>query len=303
MKTLDYSLPFEPQLLAALLAVADLGSVSAAAHALHRSQPAVTAQLRRLEDQLGARLFTRRPRGMSLTAAGRAFLESARAAHESLGAAAKGLSREAEPEGCLELWASTTIASYVLPPLLARYAAERPRVAVRLEAVNTQEVLERLRSGGAALGLVEGHGRAPGLRLTPFIDDELIAVADPSFQPRAGGFAALKERPLLWRERGSGTRAVVERALREAGLARELPVRFELGGTEAIKAAAVAGLGIAFLSRWSIRRELALGLLRPVPGRGLALPRAFRWALAGGGLSGLARDFHDFARRGLPSLA
>ncbi|MBI3564508.1 MAG: LysR family transcriptional regulator, partial [Elusimicrobia bacterium] len=257
----------------------------------------MSGQIRRLERQLGAALFERRPRGMALTEAGRRLREAAGRAHAELSEAARGLSRAAEPEGLLALWASTTIASYVLPPLIAGFAAAHPRVRVRLFSANTAEVLDRVREGGAELGLVEGHGRAAGVSLPPFVEDELIAVADPSFAPRRGGAAALAERPILWRERGSGTRAVVERALRAAGVAPEREPRFELASTEAIKTAAIAGLGVAFLSRWSIRRELALGLLRPVPGRGLSVRRTFRWALAGGGLGGPARSFFDYASR------
>lgn len=299
----DHRLPFEPQLLAAFLAVAERGGVSAAAAVLHLSQPAVTGQIRRLEEQLGAALFERRPRGMALTEAGRRFRQAAERAHEELSRAASGLARAAEPRGLIELWASTTIASYVLPPLLARFAAERPLVRVRLVSANTEEVLERVRGGAAELGLVEGHARAPGLRLLPFLEDELVAVADASFSPRRPGLAALAERPILWREPGSGTRAVVERALRAAGARLEHGARFELGSTEAIKAAALAGLGIAFLSRWSMQRELALGLLKPVPGRGLTARRSFRWAMAGGGVGGLAKAFFDFAGRRRPSPA
>lgn len=297
----DYRLAFDPQLLAAFRAVADLGGVSAAAAALALSQPAVSGQIRRLEEQLGAALFERRPRGMTLTEAGRRLREAAVHAHAELAEAARGLSRAAEPEGKLTLWASTTIASYVLPPLLAGFAAAHPRVRVRLASANTAEVLARVREGAAELGLVEGHGRAPGVGLPAFVEDELIAVADPGFAPRRGGAAALSERPILWRERGSGTRAVVERALREAGVALEREPRFELASTEAIKEAAIAGLGIAFLSRWSMRRELALGLLRPVPGRGLTVRRTFRWAMAGGGLGGPARSFFDYASRRRPT--
>jgi DNA-binding transcriptional LysR family regulator len=239
---------------------------------------------------------------MVLTEAGHRLHAAAEAAQGALLDAARSLSRAPEPAGMLALWASTTIASYVLPPLLARFAADHPRVRVRLLSANTDEVLEGVRSGKAELGLVEGHGRAPGVRLPAFVEDELVAVADPSFLPRRGGIAALRERPLLWRERGSGTRAVVERALREAGAELPREPRFELASTEAIKEASIAGLGIAFLSRWSMRRELALGLLQPLPGRGLSVRRTFRWALPGGGLAGPARNFYDYANRRRPAF-
>ncbi|MHB2026477.1 MAG: LysR substrate-binding domain-containing protein [Elusimicrobiota bacterium] len=293
----DYRLSFDPQLLPAFLAVADHGGISAAAGALSLSQPAVSIQIQRLEEQMRTALFARKPRGMTLTNAGRRLRESALRAHAELSMAARSFSRDCDPEGRLTLWASTTIASYVLPPLLARFAAEYPKVRLRLASANTREVIESVRSGKAALGMVEGHDRAPGVRLPPFIKDEIIAVADPSFHPRRGGLAALRERPVLWRERGSGTRDVIEKALRRAGAAMERDPRFEFSNAEAIKTAAIARLGIAFLSRWSMRRELTAGLLKPVPGRGLAFARTLRWVMAGGGISGPARDFFDYANR------
>ncbi len=303
MKAHDYRLPFEPQLLPAFLAVADKGGVSQAARGLYLSQPAVTAQVRRLEAQLGVALFYRRPRGMALTEAGRRLRETAERLQASLADAARSLCASPEPEGLLVVWASTTIASYVLPPLLAGFAAEHPRVRLRLAVGNTNEVLERVRSHEAHLGLVEGLGRASGLRLRTFVQDELVAVCDPSFMPRSRGLAALRERPILWRERGSGTRAVVERAMRQSKFSAQGHPRFEFASTEAIKEAAIAGLGIAFLSRWSMQRELALGLLRPVPGRGLLARREFRWAFAAGGLSGLARRFYDWTSLRPPAPA
>ncbi len=295
--------PFEPQLLSAFRAVIDAGSVSAAARAIHLSQPAVTAQIRRLERQLKATLFLRRPRGMSPTAAARRLAAAEENARRGLCAAASELSAASEPEGLLEVYASTTIAECVLPDLIAGFAAQHPRVRVRLVSENTDEILERVRSGRAEIGLVEGLRRAAGVSLSPFAQDELIAVAAPSAMPRRSGLSALRERPVLWRERGSGTRAVVERALLRAGAILDRRPRFELSSTEAIKQAAISGLGVAFLSRWSMRRELALGLLCPVPGKALSIRRSFLWALPGAGLSGLSGLFFSYAnsRRAAPA--
>jgi DNA-binding transcriptional LysR family regulator len=297
--------PPDPRLLATFRVVATAGRISAAAKLLHVSQPAVTAQVRKLEEQCHKPLLVRSARGVTPTEAGRVLLGYAERFEALLAEAADvlgcGGAGGAGGAGDLVLAASTTIASYVLPPLLAEFARSGGAGAVRVDVGNTEEVLERVRSGAAPLGLVEGHARAAGVRLEPFLPDELVAVVASD----AGGeLRALRRArdllgvPILWREPGSGTRAVVERALRNAlGRRPPHPRDAQLGATEAIKAAAVAGLGVAFLSRWSIRAELAAGRLRVLPFADLAIPRSFSWALPAGGAAGVAKAFQRFAAR------
>jgi len=154
-----------------------------------------------------------------------------------------------------------------------------------------------VRSGRLPLGMVEGLASAPGLSLQRFLRDELVPVR-AARAPRAIAAvrtaADLAEVPILWREPGSGTRAVVERALRRA---RRGPRESDLvvGATESIKSCVLLGLGVGFLSRWSIQRELANGTLQVIPIPQLAIPRAFSWALPPGGATGQAAAFLRFA--------
>jgi DNA-binding transcriptional LysR family regulator len=289
--------------LAVFLAVAEHAGVLAAARALGRSQPAVSERVRRIEETLGAALFVRSPRGMTLTPAGAKLVGHARRMRALLAEAAQVGGREAaEP---LVLAASTTPAAFVLAPLLAEFSRAHPAAGVDLRVGNTEDVLALVRAGTVPLGVVEGLGRAAGVRLEFFRDDELV----PVYAPRrveaallrairavrtAAGLAAL---PLLWREPGSGTRRVVEAALREAG-APARAIRFDrvLGGTLALRAAALAGLGVAFLPRCAIERELLLGELAPVGAvRGLRIARQLRWAVPPGGLHGVMAEFRRFA--------
>lgn len=297
----------DPRLLPPFLAVLEHGRVSAAAKALHLSQPAVTAQIRKLEEALGAALFVRSAAGVAPTAAGLKLAGYARAVQRLLGEAALAVAGAEEPSGELGLSASTTIAAYVLPRVVARFRALHPAIGLRLVVGNTEEVIADVKRGDVAVGLVEGHARASGIRLEPYVDDEIVAVAGL----QAGG-AALRVRrpsdlvriPILWREPGSGTRAVVERALRRAGIRRApLAIDLEIGGTEAILGAAAAGLGVAFASRWAIQSHLAAGRLTLIPGLDLVIRRTFRWATATGALTGAARAFHDFAQQNPPLLA
>lgn len=280
-------------------AVALAGRISEAARRLNLSQPAVTAQIRQLEEAANRPLFTRHPHGVQLTPAGRALLETANRLHDLLEEAGSRLAAPGLPAGPLQLCASTTLAAYVLPALLAAFQRAEHPDSLTLEAGNTEQVLAWVREGRFPLGLVEGPRRAPGLRLELFLADELLpvrAVKGPAALRRVRGIAELAAVPILRRESGSGTRAVVDAALKKAdpGLAhRESdPV---LGHTEAIKAAALEGLGIAFLSPWSIRGELRRRELEILSLPGLRIPRAFSWVRPSGGLRGMAARFHRFA--------
>lgn len=288
--------PLDPGLLATFLAVLEHGRISAAARAEHLSQPAVTDRIRRLERSLGAQLFTRSVQGVTPTAAGERLAVHARAHRQLLSAAAADVGGEGSAGGELLLAASTTIAAHVLPPVLAHFRAREPAVRLRLTIANSDEVVAGLGAGRVTLGLVEGLARASGVRLEPWLDDELVPVLgrDARWNPRRP--AELADVPLLWREPGSGTRAVVARALGKAGV-RTKPASFdlELASNEAVAGCVAAGLGLAFLSRWSLAPHLAAGRLRPVPALGLAIRRTFSWALPAGGLARAADAFRRIA--------
>ncbi len=290
----------DPGLLPTFLAVLEHAGIAAAARSEHLSQPAVTGRIRRLEEQVGAALFTRSARGVTPTPAGERLAVRAR---EVLRLLALAQAEVGSPErfAALRLMASTTVAAHVLPPALARFRAQHPEVALQVGIGNTVEVIEAVREGEVPLGLVEGHARAAGVRLEAFLDDEIVPVVGSTapFRPRtAWDLAGI---PILWREPGSGTRAVVEKALRAAGVrARPGPLDLELASSEAIVGACTAGLGIAFLSRWTLRAHLQAGLLRPLPALPLTVRRTFRWALPAGGLEPAALRFVELCRRQPP---
>ncbi|HEX9081390.1 MAG TPA: LysR family transcriptional regulator [Holophagaceae bacterium] len=297
----------DPRRLETFRVVAQARQVSAAARQLHLSQPAVTAQIRQLEADVGRPLFTRHATGMELTEAGRLLLDYARRIHGLLSEAGQRLLEEDQLGGELRIAASTTAAAYLLPPILRGFLAGRTPTAIILEVGNTEEALAWVREGRTPLALVEGLTRAAGLSLEPYLQDELVPVR-PVRGPRALAalrtVADLAALPLVWREPGSGTRAVVERALRKARVARA-PRASDLvvGDTEAIKACVLLGLGIGFLSRWSIQREVRQGLLEVVPLPDLAIPRTFSWVQGGGGAPGLAAAFLRHAQAHPPRLS
>ncbi|WP_394833585.1 LysR substrate-binding domain-containing protein [Pendulispora rubella] len=294
----------DPTLLPTFLAVRDAGRISAAAKIVHLSQPAVTAQIRKLEEALGVALFVRSARGVAPTRAGERLAAYARSVQRTLDEAASAVRAGEEPLGALSLTASTTIAAHVLPPVLAKFRAAHPAIPLRLEVANTEEVLAAVKSGRVPLGLVEGHTRAGGVHLEPYVDDALVPVIGRTAPFRIRKLRDFAGVPILWREPGSGTRAILERALRTAGI-RKKPqgIDLELASTEAILGAAVAGLGIAFVSRWSIQPHLVAGGVHLVPGLDFSVRRTFSWAIPAGGLQGTEARFYSFAKNNPPVIS
>lgn len=297
----------DPRRLETFRVVADMGQVSAASRLLNLSQPAVTAQIRLLEAEAGRALFTRHSGGMRPTDAGLRLLDYARRIHALLEEALGPAEGAGEGGGPLHLAASTTTAGHVLPALFQGYLARRRPGNLRLDVGNTEEVLAWVREGRVPLGMVEGLTRAPGVSLEPFLRDELVPVRcgkGPGAFAEVRSIRTLVNAPLIWREEGSGTRSVVERAFRKGGLKlRPREGDLVLGDTEAIKTSVLAGLGIGFLSRWSIQSELRHGELEVISVPDLAIHRTFSWVQPGGGLAGEAQAFLRWARGHPPSLA
>jgi DNA-binding transcriptional LysR family regulator len=291
----------DPRKLETFRAVVHAGTISTAARALHLSQPAISAQIRELERECGRPLLVRSARGVRPNADGLRLLEHAHRLDEVLRAAADAMRGDAEQGGELVLAASQTTAAFVVPPLVAEFRRARGDLAVRVAVGNTAAVLRWLADGAVPLGLVEGLRRAPGVHLERFADDDILPVAASAAPPELLAVRRLSDLdavPIVWREVGSGTRAVVEQALRRAGYRRRSSrADLSFGTNAAVKAAVLLGLGVGFLSRWAIRSELQAGQLRLLPVHGLHIRRAFSWALPAGGVMGVAGRFLDEARR------
>ncbi|MEU0942238.1 LysR family transcriptional regulator [Streptomyces canus] len=259
-----------------LLAVARLGSLGGAARELGITQPAASSRIRSMERQLGVALVDRSPRGSRLTDAGALVTDWARRiveAAEAFDAGAQAL--RVRRDSRLRVVASMTIAEYLLPGWLLALRAGRPDTAVSLHAGNSATVAERLLSDEADLGFVEGLTVPSGLDSVVIAHDHLIVVTAPGHvwarRRRPLEADELAATPLILREKGSGTRQVLDAAL--GGLARPL---IELSSTTAVKAAAVSGAGPAVLSELAVGEELALRRLVRVPVAGVSLARDLR---------------------------
>jgi molybdate transport repressor ModE-like protein len=291
------------RLLRSFLAVAHCNKISSAAKQLHLSQPAVTAHVRRLEEIIGKPLISRSTRGVKLTTQGHTLQRLATEIQNTLARIEASFHRENQLAGQLRFGASLTIASQVIPTFLAEFCRIYPGVIVELRVDNTEVVLESVREGIYPFGLVEGNPRAAGLRLEQFVEDELVLVAGSnpmfrSYQRLAASITSVQDLykvPLIWRESGSGTRAVVEAALRKIGIqTKRLAYQYTIADIQAIKTAVIYCLGLAFLSRWSVKEELAVGKLRVVQVPRLLVRRGFYWVLPSGALGEPSDTFVRF---------
>ncbi|GGF20675.1 LysR family transcriptional regulator [Aliidongia dinghuensis] len=263
-------------LLRLFAAVARHQSFSRAAEALHLSQPAVSKGVRDFEAQVGSRLLERGAGGVTLTEAGALLMRHAtqlfaaeRAAEEDL-AALRGLER-----GTLSIGASTTVATYQLPPLLGLFHRRHPEIELRLTSANTRAIADLLSARELDIALIEGPVEEPGIEVVPWREEEMILIAAPDHAlarataPIAA--AALANEIVLVREPGSGTREVALAALESH---RIVPRQIlEVGSTEAIKQIVAGGLGIAIVSAAAAADQIALGKLVALSTRDFAVRR------------------------------
>jgi len=254
------------------VAIAQTGSTTAASNQIALSQSATSATLNDLEAMLRARVFDRVGRRLVLNENGRALLPQARGILD----AARTIERQfgmgmdaptATGPVHLRLGASTTIGNYVLPEHIARYRQEQPNATVDVQIGNTQAIAEAVAQFEVDIGFVEGPCNVPDLRVEPWRDDALGIVCAPHHAlARAGtpcDVTMLREATWLLRERGSGTRTVVEQEL--LPWLNHFTQVLHLGSTEAIKQAAASGLGVSCLSLCAVEDMLALGRLVVLP--------------------------------------
>jgi len=261
--------------LAIFHAIAETGSISAAAIRVRVSQPALSRELKDFEARLGVVLFERLPRGMRLTEPGKvlhaysarlfAVADSAQAAMRDFADARAGQ---------LSMGASNTIGTYVLPRFVAQFRTLFPQVGISLFVGNTGQVAQGVADLRFTVGFVEGPVRVEGVIAEEFSRDELIPVVGAQ-HPLAGRTRAnpadINGLPLLMREPGSGTRELIGELLQQRDVRTGNIVEF--GNTEALKQAAIHGGGIAWLPSISVVRDLQDGSLVRLPVRALGLQR------------------------------
>ena len=251
------------------VAVAERQHLTRAADVLALTPSAVSASLRALEERYGTPLFDRVGRRIEVNAAGRIFLEEARATLARAAGAERVLVELAGlARGVLALQASQTIASYWLPPLLVRFRETHPQIDVRLDVGNTQSVADAVREGAADLGLVEGGIDDAALVAERIGQDRMaivVAPGHPWVRKRRLAAADLQAARWIMREPGSGTRSALEEMLAAQGVdLAALQVALTLPSNEAVRAAVMSAGFVAVLSELVAAPYIAAGLLAKV---------------------------------------
>jgi DNA-binding transcriptional LysR family regulator len=260
-----------------LLAVLEHGSFTRAAEALGLSQSTVSVHIKSLETDLDARLLDRGREGVQATPHGRLMRRYARqllALREEAEAALDAQKDGAA--GSVAVAASTIPGEYLLPPQLARLRRSHPGVSVSITVLDSRRAVAALVAGECELALIGARPKDRRLVVKPFARDEVVLVAlapNPFAMPADGSLAGV---PLVLRQEGSGTRAAVAEVLaRSRALTDDAGAIVEVGSTEAAKRSVLAGLGLAFISRYAVAEELAGGRLSEVELAGLPVAREF----------------------------
>lgn len=244
-------------------------SFTKAAEQLFMTQPAVTFQVKQLEEHFNTRLFERSHGRIALTPAGRLVM----------GYSEKilGLSDELETRvgeltgeigGPLLLGASTTIAEYLLPQVLGEFKAMHPQVQAHMTVANSETIEQRVADHALDLGFIESPAHLSNLHVEIFCEDELVVICAAKHKFAHAAAVRPKEvadEPFISRESGSGTREFADNYFRGCGvLPEELNIVMELGSPEAIKGVVETGLGVSVVSRATVAKELKLGTLAAV---------------------------------------
>jgi DNA-binding transcriptional LysR family regulator len=291
--------------LAAFCAIVERKSFSEAAERLGVTQPAVSQQIRSLEERLGQQLLDRSGRRVEPTEAGRRLYRSAQRLLAQERQLLEDVAGEAEGplHGQLAMGASTGPGGTVVPVLLCEFAEANAEVTVDLSISDTQTIVDRVARRELELGVVGATPRNRSVAYEPFFRDEVVLVcpADHRFAGETVTLDDLRGEPLIVMQEGAGVRQVIEDELRKAGTRlRDLNVRLELGLQESVKSAVEAGHGVTFISRTAVEPELAAGTLATARVKGLEPSREISLVRATGRVSTRVADaFVEFARERL----
>jgi DNA-binding transcriptional LysR family regulator len=288
--------------LAAFCAIVERKSFSEAAERLGVTQPAVSQQIRSLEDRLGQQLLDRSGRRVEPTEAGRRLYRGAQRLLAQERQLLEDLAGEAEGplRGQLAMGASTGPGGTVVPVLLCEFAEANAEVTVDLTISDTQTIVDRVARRELELGVVGATPRNRAVAYEPFFRDEVVLVCPPEhrFSGKTITLDDLRSEPLIVMQEGAGVRQVIEDELRARGTRlRDLDVRLELGLQESVKSAVEAGHGVTFISRTAVEPELAAGILAAARVKGLEPSREISLVRATGRVSTRVADtFVEFAR-------
>lgn len=274
-------------------------SFTKAAGELFITQPAVTKHINELEQQLGVALFKRHGNSISLTPPGQVLVRYAQQIFQMYAALENELAEfSTVSNGTLRIGASTTLAQYVLPRILALYKSTYPSVQVSFVTGNSEHIEQQVIQEKIDVAIVEGNSHHPQIMYEPFVKDEIVLVARSDSKWTAKSeirTEQLRAIPLVLREHGSGTLDVVYQALSQANIhPKELIIEMQLENTESIKQYLIHSQCAAFLSVYSITKELQQNQLSIIDIKGLDIYRTFQFIQLHGQTSKLTASFKRF---------
>jgi len=283
-------------------AVAKRLSFTKAGEELFITQPAVTKHIHELESHFRQKLFERNVNQVALTPAGRTLLKHV----EELFVIYRNIELDLNDiakkhRGLLRLGASTTVAQYVIPPVVAAFHQKYNSVQIRLKSDNTEEIERLLLNGEIELGIIEGHTKNKAIHYTAISKDEIVLVAGmlyPDAKKDSIRPEDLKKIPLLLREPGSGTLEVIALALKRIGIKMSsLNIEMHLNSTEGIKSYLLHSPCMAFISIHAVLKELEHRECRIIDVKGLTIERPFYFIQARGENNTNAELFMRFAKQ------
>ena len=250
--------------------VARLLSFTKAAETLHMTQPAVTFQVRQLEDHFNTRLFDRTHNKIVLTDAGQKvyfYAEKIFELNSEMEHSLRALSEDTS--GTLSIGGSTTIAQYTFPTLLKGFREKYPELSIRICEANTEGIVAKVESSMIDLGIVEAPVSNQDLDVDIFRADELVLIMHPEHELAKREYVKpldIINLPFITREEGSGTKSVIFDYFTKHNIEKNnINICMELGNSESVKGAVETGIGVSILSKTTIEKELQLKRLSYVP--------------------------------------
>lgn len=301
-----YKLHYDLNNIVTFLEVSETKTISEASKNLHLTQPAITSQIKKLESELGVQLFNRTSTGVLLTKHGEDFLAYAKEIYRLSCFHFSDTAADHAKSMSFSLAASKTIASKILPLYLGDFLKNYHPKSIDVTSTNTENVLDLIAKNTAALGLIEGFSKMPGVRIEELMFDEIFIVVGKklgakSFDQILHSIRAVEDLlayPLIFRENGSGTRSVVEKKLNQQVKNKYLEkINYTVNSSEVIKSLVLNGVGIGFLSKFIVEKEIKSGDLFKIEIPSFELKRSFSWVIPHGGLFGLEEKFYDFLTR------
>jgi len=247
--------------------VAETKSFSKASRIAHLTQPAISLQIQALEELFETKLFDRSEGKVELTSAGKIFYREAKHILQHYADLEKQIGKiTGMVRGDIALGASISLGDHVLPRLIIDFKKKHPKVKINMLVGNTKRIEDLLLSGLIDIGMVAGDASRNNIKAEPIVPDELVLIVPrthPLVKKKMISVLEVAREPFILREEGSGTRRRIDEYLARHGVsARTMHIALVLGSTESIKEAVEAGIGISFVSKWAVKKEVEDGRLK-----------------------------------------